>query len=346
MVNLMKASHQLLCRPADERFETLTDLAGYCRDLKDRSSRLKEPSKVFCPHVQNGHMAIRIDGHVPCRLNDWSFSQLCSFAGVAKDTVNRLRPETAAMVLTETLQERCRNDADLQALVYDSAVLRAVNGEHYRRLWNLELVQMLQEFAVDFVPPQKGYNGGTGLYAGEQDMFCFLIDPGGWTDIGGESFAPGFFVWNSEVGRRTLGISRFWFQAVCANHIVWDVTEVSEVVHRHTGRVHDTLSQIRQAIESLVRKRDERKDGFARIIARAMETTYGQDKEEVEKLLATAGFTKSLVAKAIEIAGQKGRFTIWSMVDALTLLARESDFAGNRTESEQKASSLLGLVVT
>ena len=53
-------------------------------------------------------------------------------------------------------------------------------------------------------------------------MFCFLIDPAGWTEIGGQAFAPGFFVWNSEVGSRSVGIETFWFQAVCQNHIVWD----------------------------------------------------------------------------------------------------------------------------
>lgn len=182
------------------------------------------------------------------------------------------------------------------------------------------------------------------MYAGEQDMFCFLIDPSGWTEIAGEAFAPGFFVWNSEVGKRTVGVSTFWFQAVCSNHIVWDAVEVNEVTRKHTGRVRESLGNIRAAIETLVQKRDERKEGFAKVIAKAMETTCGQDKEEVEKLLTKAGIAKSLTTKAIEIASQKGRFTIWSMVDALTLLARECDFAGTRTEAEQKASSLLALV--
>jgi hypothetical protein len=36
-------------------------------------------------------------------------------------------------------------------------------------------------------------------------MFCFLIDPTGWTEINGEAFAPGFFLWNSEVGKRSVG---------------------------------------------------------------------------------------------------------------------------------------------
>ena len=78
---------------------------------------------------------------------------------------------------------------------------------------------MLREFAVDFQPPPKGFNGATGLYAGEQDMFCFLLDPAGWAEIDGEAFAPGFFVWNSEVGKATVGISTFWFQAICQNHV-------------------------------------------------------------------------------------------------------------------------------
>jgi len=58
------------------------------------------------------------------------------------------------------------------------------------------------------------------LYCGEQDLFAFLIDPTGWVEMGdGEAFAPGFFLWNSEVGRRSVGVQTFWFQAVCANHV-------------------------------------------------------------------------------------------------------------------------------
>ncbi len=197
---------------------------------------------------------------------------------------------------------------------------------------------------MDFTPPQKGFNGATGLYAGQQDMFCFMIDPTGWTDIGGESFAPGFFVWNSEVGRRTVGISTFWFQAVCANHIVWDATDVTEITRKHTGRVRDTLAQIRQAIEQLAQKRDGRKDNFAKVLAKAMQTSYGQDREDAQRLLTQATFTRSVSQRAVEIASQSGGLTVWSLVNALTQLSRESRFAGSRAELDQRASSLLDLV--
>jgi hypothetical protein len=38
---------------------------------------------------------------------------------------------------------------------------------------------VLREFATDSEPPPAGCNGGTGLYCGEQDLSCFLIDPAG-----------------------------------------------------------------------------------------------------------------------------------------------------------------------
>jgi hypothetical protein len=76
-----------------------------------------------------------------------------------------------------------------------------------------------------------------------------------------------------------------------------------------------------------------------------METAYGQDAEDVQKLLNQAGFTRSLARRAAELASQKGRFTLWSVVDALTQLARELKYAGDRADADQKASGLLALAV-
>lgn len=344
MTNLTQASQQLFHRPPDECFQSLSDLHRHCLEIKNRSRHFKEPGTEFEAVVDEGHLALRVNGHGAFHLNEWSLSQLCSLAGVNKDTVNRLRSNTASQVFFETLKGRTDEDTDLQALVLDNKLTRSINGSLYKRLWSADLLAMLMEFATDFTPPQKGIDDATGLYAGEQDMFCFLIDPNGWTEIGGEAFAPGFFTWNSEVGKRTVGISTFWFQAVCQNHIIWDATEIIEVSRKHTGKVRESLAAIREAIEQLVSKRDERKDGFAKLIAQAMETRYGTDAEDVQKLLAKAGFARELAKRATDIARQKGAFTLWSVVDALTQLSREAKFAGARNEADQKASSLLSLV--
>jgi hypothetical protein len=165
----------------------------------------------------------------------------------------------------------------------------------------------------------------------------------GWVEINGEAFAPGFFLWNSEVGKRSLGIETFWFQAVCQNHIVWDAVEVIEFSRKHTANVHDSLSEIRRIIEALVRKRDERRDGFAQVVRKAMETRLGDDAEEVAEILAKSGVGHGLGKKALEIAREQGRFTIFALVDALTRLSGEFKNAGERSEADQKAGRLLQL---
>jgi len=212
-MQLTRASQELFRRQDDERYEDLPSLWQYCHEKKNGSQDLWHPPREIAT-TANGSLMLSAAGQ-PLRMNDWSFSQLCRLAGVAKDTVNRVSPATAGQVFAETLPRG--GEKPLQLLVQDSNV-RSIHGTAYTRLWDADLVMTIREFAVDFQPPQKGVGGGTGLYAGEQDMFCFLIDPAGWCEIAGEPFAPGFFVWNSEVGRRSLGIETFWFQAVCANH--------------------------------------------------------------------------------------------------------------------------------
>jgi hypothetical protein len=225
-----------------------------------------------------------------------------------------------------------------------AAGVRSIHGASYTRLWNVDLLAMIREFATDFQPPQQAATDGTGLYAGEQDLFVFLIDPLGWTEIGGENYAPGFFVWNSEVGRRALGCQTFWFQAVCQNHIVWDATDVTEYTRKHTSRVHEGLGEIRAMIEAIVAKRDARKDGFVAIVRKAMETKLGDDAEEALKELTKNGITRSVATEAVTIAREKGRFTVWAVVDALTRLSQQSRYAGDRTEADQRATQLLTLV--
>ena len=176
-------------------------------------------------------------------------------------------------------------------------------------------------------------------------MFCFLIDPTGWIDIEGEAFAPGFFVWNSEVGRRTVGIQTFWFQAVCQNHIVWDAVDVTEFKRKHTANVGESLREVRRMIEQLVNRRDERLDAFAATIANAMKTKLGEDADDVLKILQKHGITKTLGNEALKIAEEQGKFTIFSVVDALTRLAGRCQNAGERTTLDVKGSSLLALAV-
>jgi hypothetical protein len=347
MVNLTRAHQELFFRQPDERFATLDDLWRHCLESRNASTDRWSPPTELAVRPTGAALQLAVMND-PLRLNDWSFSQLCTLSGISKDTVNRLSPETASRVFAETLPGGTK---PLQ--VYTAGdMVRSIHGASYTRLHNLELLSIVREFATDFTPAQQGKTAdagqeeapaATGLYCGEQDMFCFLIDPTGWTEIDGEAFAPGFFLWNSEVGRRSVGIQTFWFQAVCQNHIVWDAVEIMEFSRKHTANVRDALSQTRQLIEQLVTKRDQRRDGFVSVVRKAMQTKLGQDDEEAMKVLTQHGITRSLANEALKIAQEQGRLTIFAVIDALTRLAGSLKNAGDLTAADTKSASLLAL---
>ena len=343
--NLMRAHRELYSRRPDERFATLDDLWKHCQTSQASSrDRWSPPTDMAVKATERGlHLSVRDE---PLDLNDWSFSQLCTLSGISKETVNRLSPQTASRVFAETLPSGTK---PLQVFTTADTV-RSIHGASYTRLHDLELLSIVREFAVDFVPAQKALTAegdnapaATGLYCGEQDMFCFLIDPTGWIEIDDEAFAPGFFLWNSEVGRRSVGIETFWFQAICQNHIVWDAVEVVKFSRKHTANVRDALTQTRQLIEQLVAKRDQRRDSFAQVVRKAMQTKLGTDNEEAMKVLTQHGITRSLANEALKIAEQQGRLTIFAVVNALTRIARQLQNAGDRTAADMKSASLLAL---
>ncbi len=340
MATLTQAHDELFKRMPDECFDSFETLCDHCDAQKANSRGLWEPWEnltlshdlTICGGGDGAELA----------LNDWSFSQLCGMAGVQKGTVNRLSRKTASKVFDETLPQ---DGKPLQILSTDD-VVRAVHGTTYTRLWNSQLLDVVAEFASDFTPPQKAAADiHTGLYCGEQDLFVFLIDPQGWTEVNGEAFAPGFFVWNSEVGKRSLGCQTFWFQKVCANHIVWDATQVTEFSRKHTSGVRDGLDEIRRMIETLVKYRDDRRDGFARVMRQAMSERLGHDADEVTKVLSAEKIPKHLIKDAIEIAQHHGGFTIFALVDALTKLTQRASYAGERAELDTRIGRLMSLAV-
>ncbi len=286
----------------------------------------READRCGC-HLRTAHRAISTTGR----------SANC---GISRQTINRLQSETAAQAIRETLPSASK---PIQLLTTERTA-KAVHGVSYTRFWNDELLDVVKEFRPDFEPPQRAFNGhGSGLYLGEQDLFAFLIDPNGWTEIGEEQFAPGFFVWNSEVGRRSLGIQTFWYQRICGNHIVWDAVEVVEFSRKHTTNVREALDEIRRHIERLVARRDERRDRFAAVIEKAMQQPFAEDAESVVKLLGEHGISSKLAKEALPSAMSRGRATVLSAVDALTRVSGSISLAGDRTELDAKISQLLAL---
>jgi hypothetical protein len=339
MAHLTRAHTELFRRTPDEHFPSLAALSAHCNAQREQSVDRWESPQALQPAATSDRLRLGIGGDGAFLMNDWSFGQLCRLANVPKRTINRLCPDTAKRVFYETLPY---GDKPLQLLLRDRQV-RSIHAASYTRLHNAELLDLVEEFASDFRPPQRAATGGTGLYCGEQDIFCFLIDPSGWAEIDGQAFAPGFFIWNSEVGRRTVGIETFWFQAICADHLVFDAVETVEFVRKHTTNVREAPDEIRRIICSLIAKRDERRDGFARVVAKAMRKRLGDDADSTIKALTKHGVARGTAHQAMEIARQHGQFTIFAVVDALTRLAGEVTNAGDRILLDRQAGKLFSL---
>ena len=228
-----KINQELFRRTPDETYPSLQALVDHCRQQREASQdRWLSPSSLWAKPISTNRLALASGEDRVFQLTDWSFGQLCRLAGVAKETVNRLTADTAARVFAETLR---RGSKPLQVLAAGD-VARSIHGASYTRLYDVELLDAVADCAAGLEPPPNDSSGGASLYCGEQDMFCFLIDPNGWIEIGSEAFAPGFFLWNSEVGRRSPGIETFWFQAAGQGHIVWDAGEIVDFSRRRTAQ--------------------------------------------------------------------------------------------------------------
>ena len=342
MTNLRRASQQLFSRPHDERFDGFDALRQHCIEMKESSQLYWQLPTEITPCPLGTEFGLEIGGNGIHSLNDWSFGQMCSIAEVQKETVNRLSPDTASRVFRETLP---LGGKPLQLLT-QSNMLRSIHGASYTRLFDADLLEMVRSEADGFGSPPKGMNGATGFYAGQQDMFAFLIDDSAWVEIGGEQFAPGFFVWNSEVGRLTIGVETFWFQHVCANHIVWDAIEVVRYSRKHTANVVDAIDDIQSVIHRLVQSRNVRRDAFAKSMEKALSTRLGVDAEEATKSLNGRGISASLVKEAVNMmSANGGRFTLFNAVDTLTRLTGRLSHIGDRSEQDARIGALLSLAV-
>jgi hypothetical protein len=80
------------------------------------------------------------------------------------------------------------------------------------------------------------------------------------------------------------------------------------------------------------------------MIKRAMETRF-EDSDEAQKALIKTGIGQRLTRQAVELAGQQGRYTVFSMLDAVTRLAGSIVNAGERSKVDQQVGTLLELAV-
>jgi Domain of unknown function (DUF932) len=356
MTTLTQASRQWMSRPHDERFLSLYEMADRMRSLRERSHNDILSIRRVEVQPDSDHRGLLVNGVEPTHQ---AFSQLCTLASPGASPSGYFRDSgLPAEVIADCLNYNLRFGGKTEAafLATDDE-LRAVTGPNYGRIWNADIVDMLiQRFGDGVsgdwrVPGEFGRRvevdrRNTTLYASDRDMFVFLADEERRIEVPARrdgqpgSLARGFFVWNSEVGDKTLGAAFFLFDYVCSNRMVWGADQYTEVRIRHTKGAPDRW------LDETVPVLNE----FAQSSAKPIEQAIEQAREkkladDLDQFLANR-FGRRMVEpiKAIHLE-EEGRpiETVWDATVAATAHARSIPNTDKRVEIERAAGELLKL---
>lgn len=367
MTTIMKASHQWMTRPADQRFVSLLEMAEYKNRIRDRSQSKVVPSRSIEAVADERDMrSLSIVGPNGGALTatNWSFGQLAQLVKAPAAYLRGLPAPLAADCINYGLVSRDVEEVgvlmfgDKEAAVPTNQ-LTAITGPNYGRIWDADIIAGLVErfgdgVTGDFkVPGEWGRDvpvtrENTTLYASDRDMFVFLCDEKHRIEIpnrrNGEAgtLARGFFVWNSEVGSRSFGVATFLFDYVCGNRIVWGAEEYSEFTLRHTSSAPGRwIDEIAPAIDAYA-------NASSRNVVAAIENAKKQKiEDDVVQFLAKRrkfSFRQAEAIQAVHVA-EEGRpmETIFDVVTGVTAYAKRVTYQDDRVELEREAGKIMAL---
>lgn len=379
-MNLMTASNQWMTRPADQRFQSLADLTSSVKARRMRArSQDAELTKI---HITADGTEILVNGTTTqARPTNWAFGQLATALGAPAGYMRTLPAPLAAENLRHGLTVTAKETMKFMSLAPlddDNAprTLQAITSPTYGRIWDADVAdaagRIVERTNGRFYNPSayvhngKGLAGLTGttepsgLYASDRDVFIFMIDGGSLLDVGPRAqLNRGFFLWNSEVGAKTFGVTTFLFNVVCGNHIVWGAQDVNTVTIRHTKNGPYRFDA--EAAPALLAYANASAKPLEDAIRRAMEfriladldpgTTTAKPPtfDQIQAFLATrvkSRFTKSEIREAIDAANREEGHceTLWDLSQGFTAYARGFDFLDARTDLETRAGRILELV--
>src|SRR3981081_3130896 len=279
MTTLMQASRQWASRSADERYASLLDMQSFMTRRRDRSRAAVDSTRALTVlpdqsdplhrglflGIERGPLA----GQLLAPTHQ-AFGQICSLAATPSPASYFRESRVPADIIADALNFNLRFTRDVEEVgvlatmgdednglgVPAGSELRAATGPAYGRIWEADIVDALVERFGDGVSGHWRVPGefgnriavtkeNTTLFASDRDMFVFLADedrrievPGRRSGAGG-SMARGFFVWNSEVGDKTLRLRFFLFYYFCRPPTAWGADQYTEVRIRHTKAAPD-----------------------------------------------------------------------------------------------------------
>lgn len=365
-MELMQASNQWMSRPDDQRFTSLNELLDFTRTQRQNSRSLAVSSRKLSAAPVEGDPTRRSlvvlgpDG-TPTVPTHWAFGQLAQRVKAPAGYLRTLPADIVADNLNYGLKTRPIEDVGALLRVNGPVPdLAAMTGPNYGRIWNADVVGALVDrfgdgVTGDFtVPGEFGValdevtKRNTTLYASDRDMFVFLADEKNRIEVPGRrngqtgEMARGFFVWNSEVGDKTLGVATFLFDYVCMNRIVWGAQGYQEIRVRHTISAPDKfIEQVAPAIEAY-------SNASAAGINEAIENARSKRFDDEEAMIEFLGKRFSVdKAKAFNLShiAEEGRpiETLWDATVGMTAYAKNLKYQDARVDLEREAGKVMDL---
>jgi len=377
MTTLMQCSEQWMKRPTDERFLSLTEMAAKKQAIRDSSVANVVPNRAlkFAPHPGNPDKGLTIEGSDGAYYDptNYAFGQIASLAGAPAGYLRSLHPSLVA----DNLNYGMRFNRDIQEVgvlrtkvtselvtdytggdFHEHVELRAATGPNYGRVWDVDIINMLQKRfgdgrTGDFrVPGEFGRDvpitrDNTTLYASDRDMFVFLCDENNRVEMKdrrdgkGGSLARGFFVWNSEVGSQSLGAAFFLFDYVCMNRIVWGVQDFKEIRLRHSsGAPERWMDGVVPVLEEYAHSAAAPIEETIRI---AQEKKIDNDLADFFKKRNFSVAERRVAEEAHMREEGRPIETLWDAVTGVTAAAKTIRNQDDRVALERKGGSLLDL---
>lgn len=353
--NLLAAHKQWATRPSDQRFETLAALTESVKNRRLRSRSVDVDIGSVTAKIENDTIVLN-RGFQSAEPSHWSFGQLAGWIHAPSEYLRRIPQPLAVECINHGLQQSAGERGALKFMAItneNSAVntLQAVTSTTYGRIWDADVAdcanRIVERTEGKFFNP-KAYDMATGkakpsgLYASDRDVFIFMIDGGSLLDAGPRAqLNRGFFMWNSEVGARTFGLTTFLFNVVCGNHIVWNASNVKEVTIRHTSGGPYRFDS--EAAPALLAYCNSSPTTELDTIRKAQSILLPADPAELLQWFQARKFSRSEATESIASAKREEGDcrTLWQAVQGGTAYARGFDYIDARVDLETRFGKLL-----
>lgn len=338
-------------RPADQRFRTVQALIDSVRARRADSKAYEVNIQDLVVETDKENLTIRSrHKQAPANFTHWSFDQFSKLIGAPAYYLNKLPAELAAINLNHGIE--VAKERPVSAFVASHGnhhTLRATLTPRYSRIWDDDLISWIYELTegTGWQLPQ-GFKDGkwgaelvpSGAYGSDRDVFLFMVDYSRPIEVLNEKLFRGFYIWNSEVGSKTVGLELFLFRLVCGNNMVHGYQNVGQLKRRHIGELLEqkARNEIRGVLDTYMNS-DTHEE--TRGITRAMNYMV----EKPNEFLREKGFAKHETENAIVRAkAEEGDTrTAWQLLQGLTSYARTMPNMDDRTDLEKRSGKLLAL---